>query len=152
MTKDCFNSFNKIDYIENLKIQANFFKIDGDNLILNLKNINLIKKNNLKVIFKNIKNRSILSCNYTINNNDLIIDLSNIKFLSTDYEYSFYLISSEINNINIIYPKYNEYFVNSIPLVDNNSYKYKWFVRVLKNGEFRISAISIFNNYYDLTL
>lgn len=152
MPKDFSNKFHNLDFIGDLKISTNSFKIDGDNLILNLVNIDLIKTNTLKVIFKNTKNRSLISCDYLINNHDLIIDLSNIKFLSTDYEYSFYLVNSENNHINILSPKSSEYFVNTIPLIDNSSYKYKWFIRVLKNGEFRISTISIFNKYYDLTL
>lgn len=152
MPKDFFDKLYKLDFIENLEMSTDSFKIDGDNLILTLKKIDLINKNNLKVIFKNIKNRSLISCDYKINNNDLIIDLTNIKFLSTDYEYSFYLVNSENNHINILFSKSVEYSVNTIPLVDNSSYKYKWYIRVLKNGEFRISTISIFINYYDVIL
>ena len=150
MEKIFFDKFRKLDFVKNLTVSTNSFKIDRDSLILNLENIDLIKKDDLKVIFKNIKNRSFINCDYIINNNYLIIDLSNIKFLSTDYEYSFYLSNSNSDHINIISSKSSEYFVNNIPLVDNNFYKYKWFIRILKNGEFRISTISIFNNYYEI--
>lgn len=150
MEKYFFDKFRKLDFVKNPTISASSFKIDRDNLILSLENIDLIKKDDLKVIFKNIKNRSFINCDYIIKDNDIIVDLSNIKFLSTDYEYSFYLSNSENNNVTIISPKSSEYFVNTIPLIDNNFYKYKWFIRVLKNGEFRISTISIFNNYYEV--
>ena len=152
MSKDFFDKFYKLDFIKNLDLSTNSFKIDGDNLIINLENIDLIKNSKFNIIFKNIKNRNLIPCDYIVNNKDLIIDLTNIKFLSNDYEYSFYLVNSENNCINIICPKPTEYFVNTMPLIDNNSYKYKWFIRVLKNGEFRISTVSIFNNYYNLTL
>lgn len=146
MSKDFFDKFYKLDLIGNLNISTNSFKIDSDNLIINLENIDFIKNNNFNIIFKNIKNRNLIPCDYIINNSDLVIDLTNIKFLSNDYEYSFYLVDSKNNCINFIYPKPTEYFVNTMPLIDNNSYKYKWFIRVLKNGEFRISTVSIFNN------
>ncbi|WP_300384468.1 hypothetical protein [Clostridium sp.] len=152
MTKDLFYKFDNLNFIEDLEVFTTSFTVDGDNLILNLVNIDFIKKSNFKIIFENIKNRNLIVCNYIINNKDLIIDLTNIKLLSNDYEYRFYLVNAENNYMNICCPKFKKLSLHTPPITDNNSYKYKWFIRVLKNGEFRISTVSIFDSYYDVIL
>lgn len=123
------------------------FELKDDNLSLNFNDINSLSKNKLSVFLKNIKTREIFKCSSLINNNVLSINLSNSKYFCTDYEYSILIIDEVSNSSTMVYPRLknkNE----SYSIIANSSNKHiKWFLRVLENGEFRLSTIVLFPSY-----
>ncbi|MCR1949782.1 hypothetical protein NSA50_01760 [Clostridium sp. DSM 100503] len=126
------------------------FELKNDKLSLNFDNINYLPTNKISVFLKNIKTREIFKCSSVINDNILSIDLSNLKYFCTDYEYSIIIINEFNNSSTMIYPKYKNNAQNYSIIGSSLNQHIKWFLRLLENGEFRLSTIVLFPNYNNI--
>ncbi|WP_291650696.1 hypothetical protein [Clostridium sp.] len=126
------------------------FELKDDKLSLNFNDINCLPSDKISVFLKNIKTREIFKCSSLINNNNLSIELSNLKYFCTDYEYSIIIINEVNNSSTMIYPKYKNKDQNYSVIANSSNKHIKWFLRLLENDEFRLSAIALFSNYNNI--
>ena len=138
---DIFN-FNCINTIT-ASISSYNFKDDALHLSFQDTYFNDISE--VSVFLKNIKTREIYECISLKEKNSLTIYLSNLKYLCTNYEYTIDIILNDSTSCKIIHPKYSvlddKISRNSLVYKSNNI---KWYLRILKNGEFRLSTIYLF--------
>lgn len=138
---DIFN-FNCINTIK-ASISSYNFKDDALHLCFQDTYFNDISE--FSVFLKNIKTREIHECISLKEKDSLIIYLSNLKYLCTNYEYTIDIILYDSNSCKIIHPKYSvihdKISKNSLVYKSNNI---KWYLRILKNGDFRLSTIYLF--------
>lgn len=94
-----------------------------------------------KIIIKNTKNRDEFTCPFTQESpNTLTIDLTNLWSYFTDYEGSISInTQTNANKITLIPVLSKKSFINSDDTTNNTSFK--WFIRILDNGELRLSSI-----------
>ena len=93
------------------------------------------------VIIKNTKNREEFICPFTKElPNTLTLDLTSLCSYFTDYEGSIFINTQNNINDTILIPilpkKSIITFENSL-----NNTQFKWFIRILDNGELRLSSI-----------
>lgn len=114
---------------------------NNNKLILYFFDDNYNSLNSSIVVIKNIKNRDEFICPFSKDlPNTLTIDLSSLCSYFTDYEGSITIKvrenSSEIILVPILLEK------NILTLEDSiSNLPFKWFIRVLDNGELRLSSI-----------
>lgn len=120
-----------------MKLDKFIFK--NNTLILEQNSIELKNENELLVIIQNVKTKEEFICEYLITDNNIVILLDSLLHLFTNYEGSIQLISKNNDNYCFYTPilKYNS-IIDSRKDVND---KYKWFVRILENGELRLSSI-----------
>ena len=93
------------------------------------------------IIIKNTKNREEFICPFTKElPNTITLDLSPLCSYFTDYEGSIFINTQNKINDTILIPILPE---KSIINFENNSNStsFKWFIRILDNGELRLSSI-----------
>ncbi len=93
------------------------------------------------IIIKNTKNREEFICPFIKEfPNTITLDLNSLCSYFTDYEGSIFInTQNKVNDI-ILIPILSEKTI--INLENNlNSSNFKWFIRVLDNGELRLSSI-----------
>lgn len=93
------------------------------------------------IIIKNTKNREEFVCPFTKElPNTITLDLNPLCSYFTDYEGSIFINTQNKLNDTILIPILSE--KNIINFENNsNSTNFKWFIRVLDNGELRLSSI-----------
>ena len=93
------------------------------------------------IILKNIKNRDEFICPFSKDfPNTLTLDLSTLHSYFTDYEGSISIKIQENTIETILTPiLFQKNIVNFEDTTNNSSFK--WFIRVLDNGELRLSSI-----------
>ena len=138
---DIFN-FNCINTIKS-SISSYNFKDDALHLYFQDRYFDDITE--VSVFLKNIKTREIHECISLKEKNSLIIYLSNLKYLCTNHEYTIDIILKDSNSCKIIHPQYlsihDKISKSSLVYKSNNI---KWYLRILKNGDFRLSTIYLF--------
>lgn len=93
----------------------------------------------LLVIIRNVKTKEEFICEYLINDNNLIILLDNLLNLFTNYEGSIQILSKNKDKYYLYTPILKENIIMNMQKDTND--KYKWFIRILENGEIRLSSI-----------
>ena len=132
------NNYIKSSYIKKISLEKCIK--NNNKLILYFSPIDYEYLNPLMVIIKNTKNREEFICPFTKElPNTLTLDLTSLCSYFTDYEGSIFINTQ--NNINDtilipILPKSIITFENSL-----NNTQFKWFIRILDNGELRLSSI-----------
>lgn len=93
------------------------------------------------IIIKNTKNREEFVCPFTKElPNKITLDLSHLCSFFTDYEGAIFINTENKINDTILLPIFPE--KNIINFENNlNSTNFKWFIRILDNGELRLSGI-----------
>ena len=93
------------------------------------------------IIIKNTKNREEFICPFIKElPNTITLDLNSLCSYFTDYEGSIFINTQNKVNDTILIPILSEKTI--INLENNlNSSNFKWFIRVLDNGELRLSSI-----------
>lgn len=129
-----------------LEKEIRSFELKDDNLLLAFDDMNYISNNKISVFLKNIKTREIFKCSSFIKDGMININLSNLKYLCTDYEYSIIIINDVTNSSTMIYPKFKDKSENYSKIDKSSNKHIKWFLRILENGEFRLSTIVLFPN------
>lgn len=144
------NTFENLDIfnfncINTIKAFISSYNFKDDALQLHFQDTYFNDISEVSVFLKNIKTREIHECTSSKEKNSLIIYLSNLKYLCTNYEYTIDIILKDSNSCKIIHPKYSS--IHDKLLKSSLSYKsnnIKWYLRVLKNGDFRLSTIYLF--------
>ena len=133
------NNYIKSSYIKKISLEK---CINNNNkLILYFSPIDYEYLNPLMVIIKNTKNREEFICPFTKElPNTLTLDLTSLCSYFTDYEGSIFINTQNNINDTILIPilpkKSIITFENSL-----NNTQFKWFIRILDNGELRLSSI-----------
>ncbi|WP_288221288.1 hypothetical protein [uncultured Clostridium sp.] len=142
------HNFNKLNsnYLNSIEKDINFYLLQNDSLILYFKDINFKKYSIINVYLKNIKTREVLKCISKVEDNRILIDLSNLKYLCTDYEYSIIVVLETLNSYNIMYPKFNNKDKEKSIISHSNTDNIQWYLRILENGKLRLSTIYLFSN------
>lgn len=126
------------------KIKLRKIVKDSTSILLYYTNLNLKDFNKLNVLLKNIKTREEYQCNFKMTDEYIDIHLDEMSDFFTDYEAS--LVIALEDNEAIYY--YSPAVLNSSEIIDlskptytvNN---YKWFIRILHNGELRLSCYKL---------
>jgi len=141
ISKELFIKNNLLNSpIRNFKVSA--LGLTKYKIKLQLNNIYFKDVDEVYVVLKNVKTRDIFIGESSINNNTLHINLKALSFMCTDNEFMLLLIVKRDDIYSVINPvikdKYNDIsddFVN-LDLED-----VEWYLRILENGELRLSAI-----------
>ena len=138
---------NTCPYFSSIEKYLDFYLLKENYLILCFEDINLNDYKLVSVFFKNIKTREILKCVSKVEDNNLIIDLSSINNLCTNYEFSIVVILDDYNCSTAIYPKLrlNDNKKSTI-ISSSDTSNIQWFLRILDNGKLRLSTIYLFSN------
>lgn len=133
------NNYIKSSYIKKISLEKCIK--NNNKLILYFSPIDYEYLNPLMVIIKNTKNREEFICPFTKElPNTLTLDLTSLCSYFTDYEGSIFINTQNNTNDTILIPilpkKSIITFENSL-----NNTQFKWFIRILDNGELRLSSI-----------
>lgn len=133
------NNYIKSSYIKKISLEKCIK--NNNKLILYFSPIDYEYLNPLMVIIKNTKNREEFICPFTKElPNTLTLDLTSLCSYFTDYEGSIFINTQNNINDTILIPilpkKSIITFENSL-----NNAQFKWFIRILDNGELRLSSI-----------
>lgn len=133
------NNYIKSSYIKKISLEKCIK--NNNKLILYFSPIDYEYLNPLMVIIKNTKNREEFICPFTKEiPNTLTLDLTSLCSYFTDYEGSIFINTQNNINDTILIPilpkKSIITFENSL-----NNTQFKWFIRILDNGELRLSSI-----------
>lgn len=133
------NFYTSNNILENRKLKLDKFVLKNNTLILEQNATELEKENELIVVIQNVKTKEEFICEYLINTNNIVILLDSLLHLFTNYEGSIQILN-KINNEYYLYTPILKYkpTIDSQKAVNN---QYTWFVRVLENGEIRLSSI-----------
>ncbi|MBD7916505.1 hypothetical protein H9660_15275 [Clostridium sp. Sa3CUN1] len=145
--KDTFKNLDifNLNYLNSIEEPIYSYNLKDDILYLYFQNIYFDDICDISVFLENIKTREIYKCNSSKEKNLLKVYLSTLNYLCTDYEYSIYIILNSLNCYKIIYPKCCvTYDKISNPSLISKSNKIKWYLRIEKNGYFRLSTIYLF--------
>ncbi|MBU3103024.1 hypothetical protein [Clostridium gasigenes] len=109
---------------------------------LKLNNIDFKEADEIEVILKNIKTRDIFIAEHSIKNDFLNINLKSLSFMCTDNEFMLLLIIKKDS----VYSFLNPIIKNSSQNITNNFIvldliPIEWYLRILDNGELRLSTI-----------
>lgn len=115
---------------------------DSNTLFIYQSKIDLSPYNDIKVYIKNIKTRHKYECINRINKNIIELDLEHLCSLFTDYEAAIEIEAAMNNKLYIFNPiiVYRD-TVNNIKNHQCINSTYRWYIRVLNNGELRLSCI-----------
>ena len=133
------NNYIKSSYIKKISLEKCIK--NNNKLILYFSPIDYEYLNPLMVIIKNTKNREEFICPFTKElPNTLTLDLTSLCSYFTDYEGSIFINTQNNINDTILIPilpkKSIITFENSL-----NNTQFKSFIRILDNGELRLSSI-----------
>ena len=133
------SNYMKSSYIKRISLEKCIK--NNNKLVLYFSSKNYDKLNFSMIIIKNTKNREELICPFSTDlPNTLTLDLSNLWFYFTDYEGSIFINAQNSTSETILIPILPE--KNIITFENNiNNTDFKWFIRVLDNGELRLSSI-----------
>lgn len=93
------------------------------------------------IIIKNTKNREEFICPFIKEfPNTITLDLNSLCSYFTDYEGSIFINTQNKANDTILIPILSEKTIINFEN-NSNSSNFKWFIRVLDNGELRLSSI-----------
>ena len=139
LTSFAINNYIKSSYIKKISLEKCIK--NNNKLILYFSPIDYEYLNPLMVIIKNTKNREEFICPFTKElPNTLTLDLTSLCSYFTDYEGSIFINTQNNINDTILIPilpkKSIITFENSL-----NNTQFKWFIRILDNGELRLSSI-----------
>lgn len=144
---DNYNKLN-ICYLNSIEKNIDSYTLNEDFLTISFCNVDFKKYKTINVFLKNIKTRELLKCNYSINKSNLIINLKELNYLCTDYEFSIIVFLDGNENSYLIYPKFSSRLDQRRAIISkSNSSNLKWYLRVLENGKLRLSTIYLFSNY-----
>lgn len=114
---------------------------------LQLNNIYFKDIDEVDVVLKNVKTRDIFVGESSINNNTLHINLKSLSFMCTDNEFMLLLIIKRDDIYSVINPVIKgKYHDISDKFINLDLEGVEWYLRILENGELRLSAI-IKNSY-----
>ena len=133
------NNYIKSSYIKKISLEKCIK--NNNKLILYFSPIDYEYLNPLMVIIKNTKNREEFICPFTKElPNTLTLDLTSLCSYFTDYEGSIFINTQNNINDTILIPILPK---KSIITLENslNNTQFKWFIRILDNGELRLSSI-----------
>ncbi|MBU3131624.1 hypothetical protein KPL40_04100 [Clostridium gasigenes] len=109
---------------------------------LKLNNIDFKEADEIEVILKNIKTRDIFIAEHSIENYFLNINLKSLSFMCTDNEFMLLLIikkDSVYSFLNPIIKNSSQNITNDFIVLD--LIPIEWYLRILDNGELRLSTI-----------
>jgi hypothetical protein len=132
---------DNVSFLSKRKLNIKKFVQADKNVTIIPENIDLNFFEEIQVIIKNIKTKEEYLCPFTKNNNSIIIDLSGISHLFTDYEGAIYIILKKDNIIYNLKPIIKNSTIIKNNLNNDNKRYYSWFVRILDNGEILFSSI-----------
>lgn len=133
------NNYIKSSYIKKILLEKCIKNNNKLTLYLSPKDYESLRFS--MVIIKNIKNREEFTCPFTKEPpNKITVDLSSLSAYFTDYEGSIFINTENKINDTILIPILPEKniinFENTL-----NSTSFKWFIRILDNGELRLSSV-----------
>lgn len=133
------NNYIKSSYIKRISLEKCIK--NNNKLILYFSPKDYEHVNFSMIIIKNTKNREEFVCPFTKElPNTITLDLNPLCSYFTDYEGSIFINTQNKLNDIILIPILSE--KNIINFENNsNSTNFKWFIRVLDNGELRLSSI-----------
>lgn len=144
------NNYNNqnICYLNSIEKNINSCLLNEDFLTISFSNVDFKKYTTVTVFLKNIKTRELLKCTSNIHENNLIINLKELNYLCTDYEFSIIIFLEGNNHSYLIYPKFNSNLEKEKSIISkSNNDNLKWYLRILENGKLRLSTIYLFSNY-----
>ena len=113
--------------------------LKNNTLIFEQNAIELEKESELLVVIQNVKTKEEFICEYLITTNNIVVLLDSLFNLFTNYEGSIQILRKNNNKYYLYTP-----ILNCKPTIDSQkdvNSQYRWFVRVLENGEIRLSSI-----------
>ena len=133
------NNYIKSSYIKRISLEKCIK--NNNKLILYFLPKDYENLNFSMIIIKNIKNREEFTCPFTKElPNTITLDLSSLCSYFTDYEGSIFINTENRINNTILIPILPEKniinFENTL-----NSTNFKWVIRILDNGELRLSGV-----------
>lgn len=108
-------------------------------ITFNQKKLNIKATDEIYIIIKNVKTREEFNCYHYVMENKIIIDLDNLSLYFADYEGSIYIVLKMGNNYHMYRPTIND--KTTVKINSQSFDNYKWFLRILENGEIRLSSI-----------
>lgn len=113
--------------------------LKNNTLIFEQNAIELEKESELLVVIQNVKTKEEFICEYLITTNNIVVLLDSLLHLFTNYEGSIQILRKNNDKYYLYTPILKcKHTIDSQK--DVNS-QYTWFVRVLENGEIRLSSI-----------
>lgn len=142
------NNFNKFNLhtLASIEKYISSYLIEDDLLILYFKDITFDNYYISNVYLKNIKTLELFKCAFSTFKNCIRIDLANLKYICTNYEYTILLTFESANSYNIVYPKFNNIDKEKSIIFPSNINNINWYLRILDNGKFRLSTIYLFSD------
>ncbi len=133
------NNYINSSYIERISLEKCIKNNNKLTLYFSSKDYEHLKLS--MIIIKNTKNREEFICPFTKElPNTITLDLTNLSSYFTDYEGSIFInAQNTLSNI-ILIPIVQEQSLINFE-TNLNSTSFKWFVRILDNGELRLSSI-----------
>lgn len=113
--------------------------LKNNTLIFEQNAIELEKESELLVVIQNVKTKEEFICEYLITTNNIVVLLDSLFNLFTNYEGSIQILRKNNDKYYLYTP-----ILNCKPTIDSQkdvNSQYRWFVRVLENGEIRLSSI-----------
>lgn len=133
------NNYTNSSYIKRILLEK-CIKINNK-LILYFSPKNYENLNFLMIIIKNTKSREEFICPFIKEfPNTITLDLNSLSSYFTDYEGSIFINIQNNLNDTILIPILSERTIINFEN-NSNSSNFKWFIRVLDNGELRLSSI-----------
>ncbi|CUN59860.1 hypothetical protein H8S10_15385 [Clostridium sp. NSJ-49] len=132
-----FYSNNNI--LETRKLRIDKLIQRDNSLIFEQNTIKFRCEEELLVIIRNVKTKEEFICDYLIKANNLVIILDSLLHLFSNYEGAIQILNKSDEK----YYLYNPIMKNNNIINEKiaNNKQYKWFIRVLENGEIRLSSI-----------
>ena len=132
-----FYSNNNI--LETRKLRIDKLIQRDNSLIFEQNTIKFRCEEELLVIIRNVKTKEEFICDYLIKANNLVIILDSLLHLFSNYEGAIQILNKSDEK----YYLYNPIMKNNNIIKEKiaNNKPYKWFIRVLENGEIRLSSI-----------
>ncbi|MDU2670548.1 MAG: hypothetical protein E7C49_00925 [Clostridium sp.] len=113
--------------------------LKNNTLIFEQNAIELEKESELLIVIQNVKTKEEFICEYLITTNNIVVLLDSLFNLFTNYEGSIQILRKNNDKYYLYTP-----ILNCKPTIDSQkdvNSQYRWFVRVLENGEIRLSSI-----------
>ena len=125
--------------MENRKLKLDNLILKNNTLIFEQNAIELEKESELLVIIQSVKTKEEFICEYLITTNKIVVLLDSLLHLFTNYEGSIQILRKNNDKYYLYTP-----ILKSKPTIESQkdvNSQYTWFVRVLENGEIRLSSI-----------
>lgn len=125
--------------MENRKLKLDKLILKNNTLIFEQNAIELEKESELLIVIQNVKTKEEFICEYLITTNNIVVLLDSLFNLFTNYEGSIQILRKNNDKYYLYTP-----ILNCKPTIDSQkdvNSQYRWFVRVLENGEIRLSSI-----------